>query len=116
MSADVPWNVISFAAFFGLALGCISTSFWQAVCHHRMAFWMYVNFAHRTFAMLGAYAVFCCGSLWAAFRRNCEPDRYRGFDRSTHGLLLLKPLYGKDLPLPLLLTFGTFSIADRQTR
>jgi branched-chain amino acid transport system permease protein len=66
-----------------------------------------VNFAHGTFAMLGAYAVFVAVSLSGSFAVGLvSAVIIVGLIGVAIELFLLKPLYGKDPLLPLLLTFG----------
>ncbi|MBP7342478.1 MAG: branched-chain amino acid ABC transporter permease [Syntrophaceae bacterium] len=66
-----------------------------------------VNFAHGTFAMLGAYAVFVMISLSGSFVVGLvSAVVIVGIVGMIVEFLFLKPLYGKDPLLPLLLTFG----------
>jgi branched-chain amino acid transport system permease protein len=66
-----------------------------------------VNFAHGTFAMLGAYAVFVAVSLSGSFLIGIvSAIVIVGLIGVVIEYILLKPLYGKDPLLPLLLTFG----------
>jgi branched-chain amino acid transport system permease protein len=66
-----------------------------------------VNFAHGTFAMLGAYAVFVAVSLSESFFVGIvSAIVIVGLIGVVIEYILLKPLYGKDPLLPLLLTFG----------
>jgi len=66
-----------------------------------------VNFAHGTFAMLGAYAVFVAVSLSGSFIVGIiSAVVIVALLGTAVEILLLKPLYDKDPLLPLLLTFG----------
>ena len=66
MLLDLPWNVIALQLFFGLALGCvyILLASGLSIIYGLLDV---VNFAHGTFAMLGAYAVFVAVSLSGSF-------------------------------------------------
>jgi branched-chain amino acid transport system permease protein len=106
MLADVPWNVIALQLFFGLALGCIYVLLASglSIIYGLLDV---VNFAHGTFAMLGAYAVFVAVSLSGSFFVGIvSAIVIVGLIGALTEFLLLKPLYGKDPLLPLLLTFG----------
>ena len=63
---EIPWNVIAMQFFFGIALGCIFVLLSSGMS---IIFGLLdvVNFAHGTFAMLGAYAVFVVVSLTGNF-------------------------------------------------
>ncbi len=104
--AEIPWNVILMQFFFGIALGCIFVLLSSGMS---MIFGLLdvVNFAHGTFAMLGAYAVFVAVSLSDNFFVGIvSAVIIVGLIGMVLEYFLLKPLYGKDPLLPLLLTFG----------
>ena len=66
MLFDVPWNVLVLQLFFGLALGSVFVLLASGLS---IIFGLLdvINFAHGTFAMLGAYAVFVAVSLSGNF-------------------------------------------------
>jgi len=104
--AEIPWNIIAMQVFFGLALGCIFVLLSSGMS---IIFGLLdvVNFAHGTFAMLGAYAVFVIISLSGNFFIGLiSAIVIVGLIGMILEIFLLKPLYGKDPLLPLLLTFG----------
>jgi branched-chain amino acid transport system permease protein len=106
MLFDVPWNVIALQLFFGLALGSIFVLLASglSIIYGLLDV---VNFAHGTFAMLGAYAVFIAVSLSGSFAVGLvSAIVIVGLIGGVTEYILLKPLYGKDPLLPLLLTFG----------
>jgi branched-chain amino acid transport system permease protein len=106
MTFDLPWNVIVLQLFFGLALGCIYILLASglSIIYGLLDV---VNFAHGTFAMLGAYAVFLAVSLSGSFFIGVlSAIVIVGMVGALCEVLLLRPLYGKDPLLPLLLTFG----------
>ena len=106
MVFDVPWNVIVLQLFFGLALGAIFVLLASglSIIYGLLDI---VNFAHGTFAMLGAYAVFVAVSLSESFLIGIvSAVVIVGLIGVVIEYILLKPLYGKDPLLPLLLTFG----------
>ncbi len=106
MVFDVPWNVIVLQLFFGLALGAIFVLLASglSIIYGLLDI---VNFAHGTFAMLGAYAVFIAVSLSESFLIGIvSAIVIVGLIGVVIEYILLKPLYGKDPLLPLLLTFG----------
>jgi len=106
MLFDVPWNVIVLQLFFGLALGSIFVLLASglSIIYGLLDI---VNFAHGTFAMLGAYAVFVAISLSGSFLIGIvSAIVVVGLIGVVIEFILLKPLYGKDPLLPLLLTFG----------
>jgi len=106
MILDVPWNVIILQLFFGLALGCIYIILASglSIIYGLLDV---VNFAHGTFAMLGAYAVFIAVSMSGSFFIGVvSAIAVVGLVGALCEFLLLRPLYGKDPLLPLLLTFG----------
>ncbi len=106
MIFDVPWNVIVLQLFFGLALGSIFVLLASglSIIYGLLDI---VNFAHGTFAMLGAYAVFIAVSLSENFFVGIvSAIVIVGLIGVVIEYILLKPLYGKDPLLPLLLTFG----------
>jgi branched-chain amino acid transport system permease protein len=92
--------------FFGLALGSIYVLLASglSIIYGLLDV---VNFAHGTFAMLGAYAVFLAVSLTGNFAVGvASAVVVVAVLGMMAEFLLLKPLYGKDPLLPLLLTFG----------
>lgn len=104
--AEIPWNIIAMQVFFGIALGCIFVLLSSGMS---IIFGLLdvVNFAHGTFAMLGAYAVFVIVSLSGSFFVGLiSAIVIVGAIGMILEFFLLKPLYGKDPLLPLLLTFG----------
>lgn len=106
MLFDVSWNVIVLQLFFGLALGSIFVLLASglSIIYGLLDI---VNFAHGTFAMLGAYAVFVAVSLSESFLIGIvSAIVIVGLIGVVIECILLKPLYGKDPLLPLLLTFG----------
>lgn len=106
MLFDVPWNVIVLQLFFGLALGSIFVLLASglSIIYGLLDI---VNFAHGTFAMLGGYAVFVAVSLSENFFIGIlSAIVIVGLIGVLIEFVLLKPLYGKDPLLPLLLTFG----------
>lgn len=106
MIFDVPWNVIVLQIFFGLALGSIYVLLASglSIIYGLLDV---VNFAHGTFAMLGAYAVFIAVSMADSFLIGLlSAIVIVGLIGGVTEYFLLKPLYGKDPLLPLLLTFG----------
>jgi branched-chain amino acid transport system permease protein len=106
MLFDLPWNVIALQLFFGLALGSIYVLLASglSIIYGLLDV---VNFAHGTFAMLGAYAVFVAVSLSDSFLVGIvSAILIVGLMGVVVERVLLKPLYGKDPLLPLLLTFG----------
>ena len=106
MLSDIPWNVILMQLFFGLALGSIFVLLASglSIIYGLLDV---VNFAHGTFAMLGAYAVFVAVSLSGNFAVGIvSAVVIVALIGALVELFLLKPLYGKDPLLPLLLTFG----------
>ncbi len=106
MFSDIPWTVIALQIFFGLALGSVYVLLSSGLS---IIFGLLdvVNFAHGTFAMLGAYAVFLSVSLCGNFFVGLvSAVIIVGLIGALVEIFLLKPLYGKDPLLPLLLTFG----------
>ena len=106
MLTDVSWNLILMQLFFGLALGCVYVLLASglSIIYGLLDV---VNFAHGTFAMLGAYAVFVAVSLSGSFIVGIiSAVVIVGLLGTVVEILLLKPLYDKDPLLPLLLTFG----------
>lgn len=106
MIFDIPWNVIVLQIFFGLALGSIYVLLASglSIIYGLLDV---VNFAHGTFAMLGAYAVFIAVSMADSFMVGLlSAVVIVGLIGGVTEYFLLKPLYGKDPLLPLLLTFG----------
>jgi len=106
MLGDIPWNVIVMQLFFGLALGSVFVIMASglSIIYGLLDV---VNFAHGTFAMLGAYVVFFAVSLSGSFAIGLiSAVVIVALCGIVVELFLLKPLYGKDPLLPLLLTFG----------
>jgi len=106
MFFDVPWNVLALQLFFGLALGAVYVLLASglSIIYGLLDV---VNFAHGTFAMLGAYAVYLAvslsGNFWVGI---VSAIVIIGLIGGMVEWIFLKPLYGKDPLLPLLLTFG----------
>jgi branched-chain amino acid transport system permease protein len=106
MFNDINWTVFLMQLFFGLALGSIFVLLASglSIIYGLLDV---VNFAHGTFAMLGAYAVFVAVSLSGNFAVGiASAVLIVALIGVVIELFLLKPLYGKDPLLPLLLTFG----------
>lgn len=106
MILDLPWNVIALQIFFGLALGCIYILLASglSIIYGLLDI---VNFAHGTFAMLGAFAVFVTLSISGSFLIGViSAVIIVGIIGAICEFFLLRPLYGRDPLLPLLLTFG----------
>lgn len=103
---DVTFDLLALQLFTGLALGAIYVLLAVGLS---LIFGMLtvVNFAHGAFFMLGAYAGVVVagqtGSFWAAVL--VAPLAVAAF-----GMLcerwLIRPLYGRGIDYPLLLTFG----------
>jgi branched-chain amino acid transport system permease protein len=92
--------------FFGLALGSVYVLLASglSIIYGLLDV---VNFAHGTFAMLGAYAVFLAVTLTGSFAVGiASAVVVVAILGMVTEFVLLKPLYGKDPLLPLLLTFG----------
>jgi len=106
MLSDVSWSVILMQLFFGLALGSIFVLLASglSIIYGLLDV---VNFAHGAFAMLGAYVVFLAVSLSGSFAVGIvSAIVIVAIIGMMVEFFLLKPLYGKDPLLPLLLTFG----------
>jgi branched-chain amino acid transport system permease protein len=106
MLSDVSWSVILMQLFFGLALGSIFVLLASglSIIYGLLDV---VNFAHGAFAMLGAYVVFLAVSLSGSFAIGIvSAIVIVAIIGMMVEFFLLKPLYGKDPLLPLLLTFG----------
>ncbi|MBP2675206.1 MAG: inner-rane translocator [Deltaproteobacteria bacterium] len=106
MLSDINWTVFFMQLFFGLALGSIFVLLASglSIIYGLLDV---VNFAHGTFAMLGAYAVFVAVSLSGSFAVGIvSAVAIVALVGVLIERFLLKPLYGKDPLLPLLLTFG----------
>lgn len=103
-------EIIMMQIIFGLALGSIYVLMASGLS---IIFGLLdvVNFAHGTFYMLGAYAVFLVialtGNFWISVASAMVIVALIG---GLTEYFLLKPLYGKDPLYPLLLTFG-FAVA-----
>jgi branched-chain amino acid transport system permease protein len=106
MLSGVSWSVILMQLFFGLALGSIFVLLASglSIIYGLLDV---VNFAHGAFAMLGAYVVFLAVSLSGSFAIGIvSAIVIVAIIGMMVEFFLLKPLYGKDPLLPLLLTFG----------
>jgi branched-chain amino acid transport system permease protein len=106
MFGDLSWDVLAMQLFFGLALGSIYVLLASglSIIYGLLDV---VNFAHGTFAMLGAYAVFLAVTLTGNFAVGvASAVVVVAVLGMITEFILLKPLYGKDPLLPLLLTFG----------
>lgn len=106
MFNDISWNAILMQLFFGLALGSIFVLLASglSIIYGLLDV---VNFAHGTFAMLGAYAVFVAVGQSGSFAVGIlSAVVIVALVGTVVEWFLLKPLYGKDPLLPLLLTFG----------
>jgi branched-chain amino acid transport system permease protein len=106
MLSDLSWSVILMQLFFGLALGSIFVLLASglSIIYGLLDV---VNFAHGAFAMLGAYVVFLAVSLSGSFAIGIvSAIVIVAIIGMMVEFFLLKPLYGKDPLLPLLLTFG----------
>ena len=107
---DLTWNLIVTQILFGLALGAV---YILMACGLTIIFGLLdvVNFAHGTFYMLGAFAVFVTislfGNFWLGLAFSIIIVGLIGWVTESY---LIKPLYGKDPLYPLMLTFG-FSVA-----
>ena len=103
---DLSWDLIVMQLFFGLALGSVYVLLASglSIIYGLLDV---VNFAHGTFAMLGAYAVFLAVTLTGSFAVGiASAVVVVAILGMVTEFVLLKPLYGKDPLLPLLLTFG----------
>ena len=106
MVSDISWNVFLMQLFFGLALGSVFVLLASglSIIYGLLDV---VNFAHGTFATLGAYVVFLAVSLSDSFALGIvSAIVIVALVGMVVEFFLLKPLYGKDPLLPLLLTFG----------
>jgi branched-chain amino acid transport system permease protein len=106
MLGDLSWDLIVMQLFFGLALGSVYVLLASglSIIYGLLDV---VNFAHGTFAMLGAYAVFLAVTLTGSFAVGiASAVVVVAILGMVTEFVLLKPLYGKDPLLPLLLTFG----------
>jgi len=107
---ELTWNLIVTQILFGLALGAV---YILMACGLTIIFGLLdvVNFAHGTFYMLGAFAVFVTislfGNFWLGLAFSIIIVGLIGWITESY---LIKPLYGKDPLYPLMLTFG-FSVA-----
>ncbi|MBT3254877.1 MAG: branched-chain amino acid ABC transporter permease [Deltaproteobacteria bacterium] len=103
---DLSWEIVAMQMIFGLALGCVYVLMAGGLS---IIFGLLdvVNFAHGTFYMLGAYAIFVavslCGNFWLGLVSAVVIVALVG---GVIEWLLLKPLYKRDPLYPLLLTFG----------
>ena len=106
MLGDLSWDLIVMQLFFGLALGSVYVLLASglSIIYGLLDV---VNFAHGTFAMLGAYAVYLAVTLTGSFAVGiASAVVVVAILGMVTEFVLLKPLYGKDPLLPLLLTFG----------
>ena len=106
MLGDLSWDLIVMQLFFGLAIGSVYVLLASglSIIYGLLDV---VNFAHGTFAMLGAYAVFLAVTLTGSFAVGiASAVVVVAILGMVIEFVLLKPLYGKDPLLPLLLTFG----------
>jgi branched-chain amino acid transport system permease protein len=106
MLGDLSWDLIVMQLFFGLALGSVYVLLASglSIIYGLLDV---VNFAHGTFAMLGAYAVFLAVTLTGSFAVGiASAVVVVAILGMVTEFVLLRPLYGKDPLLPLLLTFG----------
>jgi branched-chain amino acid transport system permease protein len=106
MLSDINWTVFFMQLFFGLALGSVFVLLASglSIIYGLLDVG---NFAHGTFAMLGAYAVFVAVSLSGNFAVGiASAVAIVALFGVLVELFLLRPLHGKDPLLPLLLTFG----------
>jgi branched-chain amino acid transport system permease protein len=106
MLGDLSWDVMVMQLFFGLALGSVYVLLASGLSII-YGLLNVVNFAHGTFAMLGAYVVFLAVTLTGSFAVGiASAVVVVAILGMVAEFILLKPLYGKDPLLPLLLTFG----------
>lgn len=103
---DIPLNLLLLQAFTGLALGSV---FVLLAVGLSLIFGLLtvVNFAHGAFYMLGAYiGVFVMGltgNFWVALAAVPILVGVMGLGIERY---LIRPLYGRGIDYPLLLTFG----------
>jgi branched-chain amino acid transport system permease protein len=106
---ELTWEIIILQIIMGLALGAIYVILASGLS---IIFGLLdvLNFAHGTFYMLGAYAVFLaislCGNFWIGMVSAIVIVALMG---GLFEITLLKHLYGTEPIYPLLLCFG-FSI------
>jgi branched-chain amino acid transport system permease protein len=106
MLGDLSWDVMVMQLFFGLALGSVYVLLASGLSII-YGLLNVVNFAHGTFAMPGAYVVFLAVTLTGSFAVGIASAVVVVVILGMVAeFILLKPLYGKDPLLPLLLTFG----------
>jgi branched-chain amino acid transport system permease protein len=107
---EINTTLIINQMLFGLALGAV---YILMACGLTIIFGLLdvVNFAHGTFYMLGAFATFVIvslfGNFWLGLAGAVIIVGLIGWLTET---FLIKPLYGKNVLYPLMLTFG-FSVA-----
>jgi branched-chain amino acid transport system permease protein len=107
---EIDTTLIINQMLFGLALGAV---YILMACGLTIIFGLLdvVNFAHGTFYMLGAFATFVIvslfGNFWLGLAGAVIIVGLIGWLTET---FLIKPLYGKNVLYPLMLTFG-FSVA-----
>src|ERR1700749_2141151 len=104
--AGLTWNLIAMQIFTGLALGAIYVLFAIGLS---LIFGMLtvVNFAHGAFYMVGAYAglsmLMLGGNFWLCL---VAVPLVVGLFGLVVERILIRPLYGRVIDYPLLLTFG----------
>ena len=104
--AGLSFDLIALQLFAGLALGAIYVLFAIGLS---LIFGMLtvVNFAHGAFFMVGAYVglylLSLGGNFWSAW--SLVPLAVGLFGLAVERLLI-RPLYGRGIDYPLLLTFG----------
>jgi branched-chain amino acid transport system permease protein len=107
---EINTTLIINQMLFGLALGAV---YILMACGLTIIFGLLdvVNFAHGTFYMLGAFATFVIVSLFGNFWLGLAGAVIIvGLIGWLTESILIKPLYGKNVLYPLMLTFG-FSVA-----
>ncbi|MCF8064806.1 MAG: branched-chain amino acid ABC transporter permease, partial [Desulfarculaceae bacterium] len=103
---ELSWEIILMQVIMGLALGAIYVLLASGLS---IIFGLLdvLNFAHGTFYMLGAYAMFTaislCGNFWVGLVAAVVIVSLIG---ALFEMTLLKRLYGTDQIYPLLLCFG----------
>lgn len=103
---ELSWEIILMQVIMGLALGAIYVLLASGLS---IIFGLLdvLNFAHGTFYMLGAYAMFTaislCGNFWVGLVAAVVIVSLIG---GLFEITLLKRLYGTDQIYPLLLCFG----------
>ena len=106
MLAGLTWDLVALQLFTGLALGAVYVLLSIGLS---LIFGMLtvVNFAHGAFYMLGAYAGLYALSLGASFWAALVIVPLAvGLVGLAVERVLIRPLYGRGIDYPLLLTFG----------